>query len=78
MGYKIKKILQEEGAEYFPLASEIKNRLNDLPLFNCNNQDELPVDDTDDMDKQTLRLIPFKGEFLKPCPGTNIIYVADT
>lgn len=71
MRYKIKKILQEEGAEMFPITSEIKKKFNDLPVFTCTNQDDFPVDETDDMDKQTLRLIPFRGEFLKPCPGTN-------
>jgi spore photoproduct lyase len=71
MKYKISKIIQEEGAEQFSLTSDIKNRLKNLPVVTSDNAYEDPITDIHDMDKTTLRLISFKGEFLKPCPGTN-------
>lgn len=71
MKYRIRKILKEEGAEHFSLTSDILNRLNNLPVISINDTDDCFSTDIYDMDKETLRLIPFKGEFLKPCPGTN-------
>ena len=41
-----------------------------MPLSGRENEDVLIKKDQG-MDKETLRLLPFKGEFLKPCPGTN-------
>jgi spore photoproduct lyase len=70
MKYRINKIFREEGAEQFSQTYDIISRLNNLPVIPCHG-DEYPIVDTHDMDKETLRLISFKGEFLKPCPGTN-------
>jgi spore photoproduct lyase len=71
MKYRIRKIIKEEGTELFTLTSDIVSRLNNLPAISCHNTDEYPISVVHDMDKETLRLISFKGEFLKPCPGTN-------
>ncbi len=69
MKYKINKIDIEEGAQNFSLTEDIKKRLKEIPdnTVLLNNESY----EYTDMDKETLRLLSFKGEFLKPCPGTN-------
>jgi spore photoproduct lyase len=71
MKYRISKIIKEEGTEQFSQTSAIISRLYNLPVITCNNTEEYTKSDIYYMDKETLRLISFKGEFLKPCPGTN-------
>ncbi len=67
----IKKVLVEEGAQTYDLTKKILDRFSDTPT-----QQAAEVDpDTDfnsyGMGKDTLQLISYKGEFLKPCPGTR-------
>lgn len=72
MKYRIDKIEIEEGAENFPLTGTIRNRLSNIPSFHLHEEEVDNLHNTNlNMDKETLRLLPFKGEFLKPCPGTN-------
>lgn len=71
MRYKLNKIQVEEGAENFPLTIEIKDRLGNIPVSGVEDNDNIPADKNRNLDKETLRLLSFKGEFLKPCPGTN-------
>jgi spore photoproduct lyase len=68
----IKKIIVEEGAEHYKLSDTILNKLGHIPVEK-GTQDDVSVkrDSLMDLDKETLRLIHFKGEFLKPCPGTK-------
>ena len=70
MKYKINKIQIEEGAKKFPLTSEITKNLSTIPIASLKDGEDTHIKDLD-MDKETLRLLSFKGEFLKPCPGTN-------
>ena len=70
MKYKINKIKIEEGAESFPLSLKITERFSGIPLISLQYTEESLIKDQG-MDKETLRLLSFKGEFLKPCPGTN-------
>jgi spore photoproduct lyase len=56
----IRRAVVEKGAAEYALSSRILKRLGDVP-----------VADSLDMDKETIRLVSFKGEFLKPCPGTK-------
>ncbi len=71
MKYKIKKILIEEGAGRYTLTEDIIKKLNTLPVINLNCIEDTRICKELDMDKETLRLVDFKGEFLKPCPGTK-------
>lgn len=59
----IRRVVIENGASDYALSSRILKRLGGLPA-------EGPCDPSD-MDKETMRLVSFKGEFLKPCPGTK-------
>jgi len=70
MKYKINKIQIEEGAEDYPLTSEISKNLSNIPTIRLKEGEDTNIKNQD-MDKETLRLLSFKGEFLKPCPGTN-------
>jgi len=71
MKYKINKIQIEEGAENYPLSLEISKKLDNIPSFSQQYEEETLIKKDEGMDKKTLRLLSFKGEFLKPCPGTN-------
>ena len=68
----INKIILEEDAEHYKLSDDIIKKLRHLPVikgvfgdFSSSREDQI------DLDKKTLRLIHFKGEFLKACPGTR-------
>lgn len=72
MNIPIKKIIIEEGANNYGLTRSI---LCNLPP-GCTVEHvspDMPGKQyiPGDMDKETIRLIDFKGEFLKPCPGTK-------
>lgn len=71
MRYKINKIQVEEGAQKFPLTTKVINRLGNIPSFPSEHGDDENINSKQGMDKETVRLLSFKGEFLKPCPGTN-------
>lgn len=58
----IRRVVVEKGAADYALSSRILKRLGGLPQ-------QKP--DSLDMDKESIRLVSFKGEFLKPCPGTK-------
>ncbi|MBW2609046.1 MAG: DNA photolyase [Deltaproteobacteria bacterium] len=68
---RIKKILVEHGAADHNLTSSVLKRLDNLPVENIIPDFPGQRHDFQDMDKETLRLIKFKGEVLKPCPGTR-------
>ncbi len=71
MKFKLNKIQIEEGAESFPLTSEITKRFDKIPAETAKHEDDVSIRKDLNLAKDTLRLLPFKGEFLKPCPGTN-------
>ena len=71
MKYRINEIQIEEGAESYPLTSEIKRQLSHIPVSGWKDEEETLFLKDHEMGKETLRLLPFKGEFLKLCPGTN-------
>jgi len=68
---RIKRIRVEEGAEAYSQTTAILGRLNGLPLKRVKPFQSRQGPGTLDLDKETLRLLPFQGEFLKPCPGTK-------
>jgi len=67
----VKRIRVEEGAEAYSQTSAILRRLNGIPTEHVGPLQPRQGLGTLDPDKETLRLLPFQGEFLKPCPGTN-------
>ena len=67
----IKKILVEEGADGYAQTSKVLQRLENIPIEKVMSKEGGQSPESLDMDKETLRLLPFKGAFLKPCPGTK-------
>ena len=67
----IDRIIVENGARDFEKTNDILKRLNKLPIQEEGGEHKKKGKMPIDMDKRTLRLIPFRGEFLKPCPGTK-------
>ena len=68
----IKRVNVEEGAGDYPQTSRILNRLDDVPVERVSPDDETREGPASlRMEKETLRLLSFQGEFLKPCPGTS-------
>ena len=69
--FKIKRILIETGAENDSITKSMLKRLPDIPREDVEPDDLAPRGDIEGMDKESIRLIHFNGEFLKPCPGTR-------
>ena len=67
----LKRVLIEEGADLFPSVSEILKRTEGIPVERVTDRAKGKETGTLNMDKTSLRLISFPGEFLKPCPGTK-------
>jgi spore photoproduct lyase len=68
---RIRRALVERGAESDPLAKTILKRLPDIPKELVDSHDLALPEGIEEMDKESLRIIHYKGEFLKPCPGTK-------
>jgi len=69
--FNIKRILAEKSAESDSLTKNIIQRLPGVKNSTVEANDLALLAGQDFMDKQSLRLIHFNGEFLKPCPGTK-------
>ena len=69
--FTIKKVLVEEGARMRAFTGEILSRLPGIPVQHVRDITSATVSDELDMGKETLHLLSYKGEFLKPCPGTR-------
>ncbi len=66
----IKRILIEKGAEAYNQTRNILKSLDNITVEEI-DEDEQPPQSSLDPDKNTLRLLSFKGELFKPCPGTK-------
>jgi spore photoproduct lyase len=69
--FKIRRILLERGAEGDPIAQRVRTKLPTVPMEYVSPDDLALADNIDELDKQSLRMIHFSGDFLKPCPGTS-------
>jgi spore photoproduct lyase len=67
----LKRVLVEEGADQFPSTSRVLKRTEGIPVERVMDHERGIASDPLNMDKTSLRLISFQGEFLKPCPGTK-------
>ncbi len=65
------KIIVEEDASNHKETLNILKRLGNSPVVRVNPGDYEEQGGFMDMKKETLRLVRFRGEFLKPCPGTQ-------
>jgi spore photoproduct lyase len=70
-GFKIRRLLIERGAEDDSITHRIRTRLPGVPTEYVGPDDLALSEDSDELDKQSLRMIHFNGDFLKPCPGTR-------
>jgi len=69
--FTIRKALVEEGVYGVGPADRILSRLHGIPVQPVNDMESRAIPDELDMGKDTLRLLSYKGAFLKPCPGTR-------
>ncbi|MBW2342645.1 MAG: radical SAM protein, partial [Deltaproteobacteria bacterium] len=70
-GLNIKKVIIEKGASGEAFTDQILRRLPEVPVQMIEETESKARNDETDMGKETLHLLPYKGEFLKPCPGTR-------
>ena len=66
----LRRILVEDGANGSPSAQRILKKLNGIPVERM-SPGGLLQDHELGMDKTSLGLVSFPGEFFKPCPGTK-------
>jgi spore photoproduct lyase len=69
--FKIRRVLIEKGAEGDSLAKTVLSKLPDIPKKSVEPHDLALPEGAEEMDKESLRVIHYKGGFLKPCPGTK-------
>jgi spore photoproduct lyase len=69
--FNIDRLLIERGAEDDSMTQRIRSRLPDVPIEYISPDDLALSSDGKELDKQSIRMIHFNGEFLRPCPGTH-------
>jgi spore photoproduct lyase len=71
MNLKIKSAILEKDAEKYPFTQRAVEQLQGCCPVSMD--EALPVQNSSafDLDKETLRLLSFPGQLLKPCPGTR-------
>jgi spore photoproduct lyase len=67
----LERVFVEEGAFRYSFTNAILSRLPDVPVKLIKSPKSKGHGHNIDMGKGTLHLLPYKGEFLKPCPGTK-------
>lgn len=67
----LRRILVEHGTGMSPSVQKILKRLQGIPVERVPPGGLLQEHESLGMDKTSLRLISFPGEFFKPCPGTK-------
>jgi len=68
---RIKRVFLEEDAAPYPLTHRILSCLGDIPVHSVRGQTFSKQAQDIEFGKETLYLQKYKGEFLKPCPGTR-------
>jgi len=71
MNFKIKTTILETDAEKYPFARRAVDRLQSLSVGKGEDETCSYRPGEFQLDKETLRLISFPGQLLKPCPGTR-------
>ncbi len=74
----IRRLFMDTNAASHPLARQVLRRMAPMvPALSSEDRAPESYDDPadPDMDKETLRLMSFPGELLKPCPGTGNDYI---
>jgi spore photoproduct lyase len=73
----IQKLHIEADAASFPMTERVKENFKEAAAVRISKQGPGETDSAgrEAMDKKTLSLMSFRGEFLKPCPGTGEGYI---
>jgi len=71
MNFKIKKAVLEKDAEKYPFAQRAVGQLPSSCLVGVTEGLPLQGYEEFDLEKETLQLLSFPGQLLKPCPGTR-------
>lgn len=77
----IRRLLMDPAAATYPLARLVSKRMpSSVPVMSSKAGKREPEPwgnpgEALDMDKETLHLLSFPGELLKPCPGTGDDYI---
>lgn len=67
----IREVIVEGEVSQYGLARSVLKALPGIPLQYVKGTGESPEPDDPAMGKGTIHLLPYKGGFLKPCPGTR-------
>lgn len=68
---RLRAVHLEPGAEHFSQTGRILDRLRGVPVHRVAAPSMASKGPWVDPDKETLRLLPFRGSVLKSCPGTR-------
>lgn len=68
--FPIERVLVETNADRYGLTGELLSRIPEAPVRQGSEVSGLSLRGRD-MGKEVLHLLPYEGEFLKPCPGTK-------
>jgi spore photoproduct lyase len=68
---RIKTAVLEKDAEKYPFAQRVVEQLGASNVTSADEARPMQRRDEFDLDKETLRLVSFPGQLLKPCPGTR-------
>ena len=69
--FTIKKVIVEKGVHGQALTNKILTRVKGIPVQTIDEVETGKRRDESDMGKENIYLMHYKGEFLKPCPGTR-------
>jgi len=69
--FAIKRVLLQGGASGYLQTKNVLDRLSDVPVDQVDGIEPVTSPYEREMGKDTLCLLPYKGRFFKPCPGTN-------
>jgi spore photoproduct lyase len=67
----IRRAIVESDAEKYELCTRILQKAHGIPIEKTAIQPLKGKPDSLEMEKDTLRLVAYPGEILKPCPGTH-------
>jgi len=68
---RLKEVVVEKGAQRDAFAKSILDRVSRLPLRRASSSEKNLDGNGLGDSKEILYLLPYRGEFLKPCPGTR-------
>lgn len=67
----LRRVVVEKEASQHVYTGKVLGKLPHIPVSFLRGEPERTGTANCDMGKDTLHLLPYKGEFLKPCPGTK-------